>query len=391
MPWRELKPMDQKLLFIRDYLDTDESFSALCGRYGISRKTGYKWVKRYRDEGLAGLSERSRSPDSVPHRTPLRIREMIIRLRSASHWNPGPKKIQRLLHSHFPAELIPSTTTIYHVLQTSGLVTPRTRKRRVAPYEDPLSQEQEANGCWSVDFKGQFKLGNGRWCYPLTVMDHHSRFLLGCEGLGSTKTLTSQRVFKQLFQQYGLPKRIRSDNGVPFATQATAGLSRLSVWWIRLGISPERIETGKPQQNGRHERMHRTLKQETAHPPAASMRAQQARFCDFQSHYNYHRPHEALGQETPSSHYRVSSRAWPNKLPALEYPGYYDVRKVSQNGCLYWRNGLVYVSHLLRGEWIGMEEIDNGLWRIYFGHVILGRLDERDQQGKHIPYWSIKV
>lgn len=391
MPWRELRPMEQKVLFISDYLRERYNFSTLCTHYGISRRTGYKWVARYDKQGIDGLDEQSRRPHQCPHQTPYRLRQAIIELRTQGYSRPGPKKLQTLLGQRYPNEVIPSQTTIHTILKHAGLIKPRKRRRRVSPYTEPFAPVHEPNELWSVDFKGQFKLANGRWCYPLTVMDHHSRYLIACQSLSSVKTLGTQRVFTYLFKEYGLPERIRSDNGTPFASKATAGLSRLSMWWIRLGILPERIEAGKPQQNGRHERMHRTLKQETTRPPAQSMKTQQRRFESFQQTYNYERPHEALAQTTPASHYQSSSRSWPNKLPELVYPDYYDVRKVSHCGGVYWRNGMVYVSHLLHDEWVGMEEVDDGIWRIYYGPIRLGQFDIRNVTGQNTKYWSLKV
>ena len=242
-----------------------------------------------------------------------------------------------------------------------------------------------------MDYKGQFKLGNGQWCYPLTVMDHHSRYLCACDALKGPRLNDTQRVFKRVFREYGLPARIRSDNGVPFASTARGGLSQLSLWWIRLGILPERIEPGKPQQNGRHERMHRTLKQAVTRPPSPSLRSQQRRFNAFCQEYNDERPHEALYQQTPASQYTSSPRAYPECLPELYYPDYFEVRKVSTNGAVYWCNKMVYVSHLLKDENVGLEEVDEGLWQVYFGPVTIGRFNERDIKGHTVPYLTVKV
>lgn len=391
MPWSELKPMDQKLLFIADYLRQTASFVELCQTYGISCKTGYKWVHRYEQLGLDGLNERSRRPHASPTQVPYAIQQAIIELRQSHKLTPGAKKIQALLRQRFPNEVLPSKTTIYNVLKRADLIKPRGRTRRISPYPQPFAPVKQVNDLWSVDFKGQFKLGNGQWCYPLTIMDHTSRYLLGCEGLNSTATADTQRTFIRVFKTYGLPQRIRSDNGIPFATRASGGLSKLAVWWIRLGILPERIEPGKPQQNGRHERMHRTLKQAVTRPPAASMKSQQRRFSVFCDEYNHQRPHEALDQQTPASVYTASSREYPSRLPELEYPDYYDIKTVSHNGVVYWRNKLVYVSHLLTGENVGMDEIAEGIWVVYFGPIKLGQFDERDVQTGKRDYLTIKV
>jgi putative transposase len=391
MPWREVTPMRQKLDFISDYLRDEQAFSQLCAAYGISRKAGYKWVQRYIHGGVSGLEERARRPLTSPLQTPYRIRQAIIELRQRSKRVLGPKKLHRLLEERFPKEPIPSRTTIYQILRRAELITPRRRRQRVSPYDLPFAPVRQANELWSVDFKGQFKMGDGQWCYPLTVMDHQSRYLLDCQGFHRIAFRDTQRVFIRLFKTYGLPGRIRSDNGVPFASTAAGGLSRLSIWWIRLGILPERIEKGQPQQNGRHERMHRTLKQATARPASASLRAQQRRFAAFRREYNEDRPHEALNQQTPSSHYTASPRTYPRKLPELVYPRYFEVRSVRSSGVVYWGAGQIYVSHLLKGEYVGMEEIDDGIWDIYFGPVKLGGFNVRDVTQGVVPYWSIKT
>jgi transposase InsO family protein len=391
MPWKEVKPMEQKVLFIADYLREVSSITALCATYGISRKTGYKWIQRYAQLGMDGLSEQSRGPATCPTKTPYRIQQAIIELRQQFQTRPGAKKLQVLLAQRYPDEVVPSKSTIYNILNRAGLVTSRRRRRRVSPYPQPFAPVHQVNEVWSVDYKGQFKLGNGQWCYPLTVMDHQSRYLCGCQALKGARLKETQVAFIRLFRQYGLPERIRSDNGVPFASTARGGLSRLSLWWIRLGILPERIEPGKPQQNGRHERMHLTLKEAATRPPSANMTAQQQRLDRFRAEYNEQRPHEALDQNTPASCYSPSLRAYPERLPELHYPDYFEVRKVSSNGVVYWHNKMVYVSHLLKGESVGLEQVDDGIWTVYFGPVTLGRFDETDIKGKTVPYITVKV
>lgn len=391
MPWRDVKPMDEKILFIADHLREPGSFSQLCERYGISRKTGYKWVERYYSAGLEGLEERSRRPHTVAGEIPYVIRKAIMELRHHGRDPLGPKKIQALLSQRFPDQPTPSKTTIYNVLKREGMLESRQRRRRVQPSPNRLTPAKEPNELWSADFKGQFKMGNGHWCYPLTVMDHASRYLLGCQGLDSTRTVESQAVFKRLFQEYGLPNRMRTDNGVPFASTATGGLSHLSVWWIRLGIVPERIEPGQPQQNGRHERMHRTLKLAVTHPPSSNLSTQQAQFDRFRVDYNEHRPHEGLEQRTPQSCYIPSSRSYPKCLPELEYPGYFQRQKVSANGLAYWTGRRIYIGYLLAGEWVGLEEVGDGVWAVYFGPVRLGSFDERQTKGRLNDYLALKV
>jgi len=246
---------------------------------------------------------------------------------------------------------------------------------------------------WSADFKGQFVMGNGRWCYPLTVMDHDSRFLVGCRALEGTGGVATRRAFESWFREYGLPWRIRSDNGVPFATRTAGGLSPLAIWWIRLGILPERIAPGKPQQNGRHERMHETLKAGATQPPGRNLSAQQRRFDHFLRLYNEERPHEALEQDPPVSRYRPSERPYPATLPELEYPDYYQRHTVSSSGVIYWRNRQVYITHLLKGQAVGLNQRDTDIWDVYFGPVLLGRLNMQqvNTKSKRSDYLTLKV
>jgi putative transposase len=391
MPWKEVNPMQQRVFFITDYLRQTMSLSGLCAQYGVSRKTGYKWIERYRSLGLEGLTEASSRPLHSPDKTPYRIEQSIIELRQQFMDPPGSKKIHTLLARHYPVELIPSKTTIYNILNRAGLVETRRRKRRVSPYPQPFAPVHQVNELWSVDYKGQFKLRSGQWCYPLTVMDHQSRYLCGCEALKGPLLKDTKAVFIKVFREYGLPWRIRSDNGTPFASTSCGGLSRLSIWWLKLNILPERIEPGKPQQNGQHERMHRTLKRAATRPPSTSMRAQQQQFDRFSQEYNHQRPHESLDQQTPASQYSASTRSYPERLPEIEYPIYYETRQVRYNGLINLRNKQVYISNLLHHETIGLEEIDDGLWCVYFGPIKIGEVNERQKTGKTESYLSIKV
>lgn len=384
MPWKEVKPMDEKLLFLADHLRQQGNFSELCARYGISRKTGYKWVERYRQQGMEGLAERSRRPGHLGTVTPYVIQKAILELRTKQRDVPGPKKIQALLAHRFDSTLIPSKTTIYNILQRAGQITPRRPARRVnRPASPGLKNATSPNELWSADYKGQFMTRNGRWCYPLTVMDHASRYLLACQGLEGTRFRETRAIFEQVFREYGLPERIRTDNGVPFASLAVGGLSRLSVWWIRLGIVPERIAPGQPQQNGRHERMHRTLKRSIGQPPASSLKTQQVELDAFRHHYNEQRPHESLQQKSPESCYRTSPRDYPEHLPELVYPSWFHCHRVSGNGIIYWSNYQIYIGYLLAGEQVGLEAVGDGLWDVHFGSIRIGRFDERNVAGRH--------
>jgi len=390
MPWIEVRPMDQKVLFIADWLRGMSSMSDLCDAYNISRKTGYKWLSRYNQTGVDGLNEASRKPLYSPHRTPYPVRQAILELRTCGGMILGPKKIQTLLRQRFPTEAPPSKTTIYNILHAEGVVPKRRRRQRVSPFPKPFAPVGDANEVWSADFKGQFRLQNGRYCYPLTVMDHHSRYLLCCQGFEGPRLHETQSAFRKLFEKYGLPERIRTDNGVPFASRAAGGLSRLSVWWITLGILPERIDPGKPQQNGRHERMHRTLKQAATQPSEKGFEAQQHRFDLFCESYNCERPHEALGQETPASHYQLSGRDYTNNPEPLTYPDYFVERRVQRCGVVSLRGHRVYITHLLEGYDVGLNERVEGIWDVYFGPVRLGQFDERDAQQKSVSYLSLK-
>ena len=390
MPWKELRPMDERVLFVADYVRELYDFTQLCARYGVSRKTGYKWVERYRHEGAEGLQERSRRPLSQPTQLPYAVQQAIIQLRGSRRMELGPKKIQTRLRERFPDQTLPSRTTIYNVLKRAGLITPRRLRRRVAPSGGVVDGIRVPNGLWSADFKGQFVTGDRRWCYPLTVMDHSSRYLLGCRALPGTRGAETRAAFERVFRRYGLPERLRTDNGAPFASLASAGLSRLSIWWIRLGIVPERIKPGQPQQNGRHERMHRTLKRAAAQPPAPNALAQQRRFDVFRRHYNAERPHEALAQRTPASLYIPSPRPYPERLPEMIYPSYMHAHRVCDSGLIYWNAWRIYVGYLLAGEHVGIEPVGDGLWNVHFGPIRLGGFDERNLKPEE-DYLTLKL
>ncbi|MGD9985055.1 MAG: IS481 family transposase [Porticoccaceae bacterium] len=361
---------------IADYLRHTLSTSELCAQYGISRKTGYKWIDRYLTRGPAGLDEHSRRPRSCPRQTPPHVVEAILEARRR-HPSWGAKKLLAIERKRHPDWPWPHRTTIYDILNRHGWVATRKRRRSVGHPGRPNTAIDAPNQVWSADFKGQFRMGNGIYCYPLTITDGYSRYLLECQGLHSTAVADAKPVFTRVFKEYGLPQRIRTDNGVPFATVSLARLSTLSAWWVRLGILPELIEPGKPQQNGRHERMHRTLKAETTRPPAINLATQQRKFNRFRQEFNNERPHEALDQHTPASYYTPSPRPMPDKLPPLEYPDRYEVRYVSANGGIRWNHNWVNVSVCCAGEYVGLEEIDEGVWNVFFGPLKLGRLHER--------------
>lgn len=376
MPWSETTAMEQRVQFIRDWRSARLTIADLCALYDISRKTGYKWIERYIEEGPDGLLERSHVAQTVHNKTLPEVEQAILAMRLA-HPSWGPKKLLHKLGQRQPRLVLPGRSTVADILSRNGLITQRPRRRTIGHPGKPTQQILLPNDCWSADFKGQFRTGDGLYCYPLTVTDNYSRFLLECQALAGTQLEPSKIVFTRLFKQYGLPRRIRTDNGVPFASHTLGRLSRLSAWWVRLGIFPEFIEPGKPQQNGKHERMHRTLKDETTKPPAANSRAQQRKFNAFKREFNEERPHEALDMNTPAQLYQPSNRPMPDKLPPLEYPDRFEVRYVSANGGIRWKQQWVNVTTALIGEYVGLEEIDDGLWDVYFGPLKLGRLLER--------------
>jgi transposase InsO family protein len=368
--------MDQKTQFIADVLRGGLAIVELCDDYGISRKTGYKWIDRYLKEGPGGLYDRSRRPESSPNSTPPELVHAILEARRR-HPSWGAKKLLKILSGKHPRWPWPQRSTVCEILKRNGLVQKKRRRRAIGHPGKPTTIVTAPNDLWCADYKGQFKTGDGRYCYPLTVTDDFSRYLLGCQALHDTSVAGAKPVFTRLFREFGLPQRIRTDNGVPFATNTLARLSRLSAWWVRLGVMPEFIEPGKPQQNGHHERMHRTLKAEATRPARASCLAQQRRFDTFRTEFNDERPHEALDMETPDSLYERSTREMPARLPPLEYPDRFETRYVSANGGIRWNSEWVCVSTVCAGEYVGLEEIDNGVWNVYFGALKLGRFLER--------------
>lgn len=373
MPWRTKTIMDERARFVFEAEHADLSFSELCRRYGISRPTGYKWLARFGAEGVGGLGNRSHRPHACPHAVNGRVERRIVELRKRRGW--GAPKLRRLLEDEFGDA--PSVSTIHRVLARHDLVRRRRpRRRRDKPERSPFTAERP-NELWTADFKGQFRLLDGTLCYPLTVQDAHSRFLLECRALESPTVEATRRAFLRLFHTYGLPERIRTDNGQPFASfTSLARLSQLSVWWIEHGITPELIQPGKPQQNGRHERMHRTLKREATRPPRPSLDAQQRAFNQFRAVFNTERPHQALGQRTPASLYRPSSKPYDPRAQRPRYPAHFEVRLASQIGNVRWNTAVVWVSSILARKHLGFEQIADALWAVYFGPVHIGWLDE---------------
>jgi transposase InsO family protein len=380
MPWREMSPMEQRLEFVREYETELLTMTELAEQYGISRKTGYKWLERYAAEGAAGLSDRSRRPHASPHATDPELLATLIRLRQR-HPRWGAKKLLTVAARRAPTTPDwPCPSTVAAHLKARGLIAPR--RRRQPPLviaAAPRAPITRANDVWTTDYKGEFLTGDGRYCYPLTVRDGFSRFVLRCDALTAHTLAVTRPRFARAFVEYGLPDRIRSDNGPPFGGPGLGRLSSLAVWWMRLGIVPERIDPGHPEQNGSHEQFHRVLKADTARPPAATAAAQQRRFRRFCREYNHDRPHEALDQAVPATRYQPSPRPLPRRLPPLEYPGHAEIRRVDQNGYVSWRRPL-FVSVALADEAVAFEEVDDGIWTVTFATVVLGRFDERHHQ-----------
>ena len=381
MPWKETCAMNQKVQLIADYLKQNYTITQLSEIYGVSRNTIYKWIERYKQGGNEGLTDRISAPRRHPNATSLEIgRELTDFKIQHKHW--GPKKVVSWLKQHRSGQPWPAVSTASSILKQAGLVKTRKKRSRTAPYTEPFQECSGPNMVWSVDYKGQFKTGDGKLCYPLTFTDNYSRYLLGCTGLSHPSYELSRPVFEAMFRKYGLPAAIRSDNGQPFGSTGLGGLSHLSVWLIKLGIKPERIKAGHPEENGRHERMHRSLKEATANPPMKNLKEQQKAFDAFRIEFNEERPHEALGMRTPASNYRVSLRAYPAKLPKIVYPLSYIVRQVRQNGEIKWKGEKVYVSQALPGESVALKQVAAHQWRVYFSTYLLGTLDELDMKIK---------
>jgi putative transposase len=376
VPWKETTPVEERTVFIRAWEASVFTMGELCEHFGVSRKTGHKWIRRYLEDGVEGLGDRSRAPHGCAHRTASEVEAAIIAMRRMrSRW--GPKKIIEELRRVEPERRWPAVSTAGAVLARAGLVRARRRQRRWGHPHQPLRPPEGCNELWTIDFKGEFRLGDRTVCYPLTIQDRWSRYVLACRGMAAPKQEAVQSEMEQVFRAVGLPERIRSDNGEPFASQGLAGLTRLNVWWMRLGIRHERTEKARPDQNGAHERMHRELKADTARPPACNLRAQQADFDLFVETYNDVRPHEGIGQQRPFELWRPSPRRYPKRLDEPEYPGHFEVRRVHSGGEISFRNRMCFVSQSLAGQSIGLEPVDDGVWSLVFATTLLGRFDER--------------
>ena len=373
MPWRECSVTEERLRFVARLLE-GEGMSEVCREFGISRKTGYKIFNRYKEQGLDALCDRSRRPVRYANQLPDQVERLIVDLkRDKPHW--GARKIRELLLRRLAGDVrLPAQSTVHATLDRHGLVK-RARERRNRPQGTPLSAGSAPNALWCADFKGEFKLGNGRYCYPLTVSDHASRYLLLCEALESTREAPVIEAFQQLFRDRGLPAAIRSDNGLPFASpNGLYNLSRLSVWWLRLGIAIERIKPGHPQQNGRHERMHLTLKKEATRPAGLNSLQQQVKFDAFVREFNAERPHQALAMRCPAELYTASPRPYDG-LPELQYPWHDRDILVTACGRICMHRKKINISSVLAGQKLGIKEVDDGIWLVSFMHYDLGYID----------------
>ena len=376
MPWKKTDQLSEQQKFIVAWQgEAFTPFSELCRRFGISRKTGYKRVSRFNEFGLRGIGDLSSAAWSHPNQTSAEVVEMLVRAKR-THMLLGPKKLLVLLAGAHPEFEFPAASTASNILKANGLVIPRRRSRKSAPWAEPFADARRPNDTWCADFKGWFLTGDKVRCNPLTISDAASRYLVNCTGLLRPNYEEVRPIFELAFREFGLPLAMRTDNGPPFSTTSLGGLSRLAVYWIKLGIIPERIRPGHPEENGRHERMHRTLGEAVASPPKASMGAQQGAFDWFTEFYNEVRPHEALGQKTPGSVYYRSERNYPARIDEPEYQNGVVVRRVRTNGEIKWKGGKVFLSGALTGEPVGIRQISEQLWAIYYGPLEIGLLDE---------------
>lgn len=376
MPWKVNSLMDQRMRFIVDWDSGDYSVAQLCRIYGMSRPTAYKWLARYRAEGIEGLHDRSRAPHHHPHAVPKEIEEAVLAIR-LTHPTWGPKKLRHRLQRDHPQTAWPARSTIAEILRRRGLVSDGRPRRRTPPYTEPFRDCDGPNAVWCLDHMGWFLTGDGSKCEPLTLTDAFSRYLFRCQVVPNKGEKITRAILVGVFQEFGLPDAIRSDNGSPFASRGLGGFSRLSVWFIQMGIVPERIEPGQPQQNGRHERMHRTVQEETARPPAQTLHGQQRAFQALRKEYNEERPHEALGMATPAEVYRPSGRSYPQRLEPVGYPAGLVDRVVQKKGEFYWNQHRVFLGEAFRGQRIGLEPLHGRYWLVYFATHVLGVFDSR--------------
>jgi transposase InsO family protein len=379
MPWLETESMNEKMKFISAYLEAKNqcTFKELCNNFNISCKTGYKYINRFKSEGIDGLKERSRAPHCNAKKMQATIEQDILELKyKYPHW--GSKKISNWLAQEHSEIQWPAKSTIDELFKKHNLVKASRRKRRVAPYTEPFISIVQPNDSWSIDYKGQFRLGNKQLCYPLTITDNFSRYLLAVEGSERISGVSVKEVLTRLFLEFGLPLSVRSDNGPPFSSVGLGGLSTVAVWLIRLGIIPERIRPGHPEENGRHERMHLTLKKETASPAKWDQNEQQLTFDSFKKMFNEERPHEGIQFKRPAWLYAQSTRTFPSKVPQIEYDSSIETtRKIRTNGTMKWRGHEVFLSETLIGQTVGMKPHAEDEWKVFFSFLPIGIFNEK--------------
>src|SRR3970040_1611201 len=383
MAWKKVLPMDERARFVLEVDKAEMPVAELCRRYSVSRKTGYKWIRRYRAQGLDGIRQRSSRPNRCPHKTSPEWEERII-LERVKHSSWGPKKIRELLRRKGLDGRVPQASTIGDILRRAGLVSKRRRRRRGTYYSGLLTEPKYPNHVWAVDYKGWFRTRDGVRLEPLTISDLYSRYVLEAKALPNQSYEEARGVFERVFEEYGLPEVIRSDNGKPFASRGAGGLSKLSVWWVLLGIKPEFIAKGHPEQNGVHERMHLTLKKEATIPASKDLRGQQRRFDRWREEFNKKRPHEALDMKTPSQEYCGSSRRYErgvNNKKQINYPDGYELRRVRTNGEIKWRGRRRFIGDALKGVLVGIKKVEDGHHQVYFDSILLGDLYDIDYKG----------
>ena len=374
MPWKESRIVDQRLQFLSSYQQKEMSLSDLCREFGVSRPTGYRWINRYKEVGPEGLLDRSRKPHGCSHATSEATENAILALRS-KHPSWGARKLKARLEKVQPRVNWPAASTFGNILHRADLTNPKQKKRRTTPCSEPFSEVTAPNQLWCMDFKGYFSTGDGTRCDPFTITDAHSRYLIRCQTVSRMDLSQVVAVCEAAMREYGMPARIRTDNGAPFAGTGLLGLSKLSLSWTKMGIVHERIQPGRPQQNGRHERMHRTLKEDTTKPPALTLRLQQKKFDRFRQIFNHERPHEGLNNETPASLYQRSSIMFPRVLTPFTYPRGFQTRRVNTSGDISWHKDRVFISQVFSFEDLGFEEMDEEIFRVYFREIELGELD----------------
>jgi transposase InsO family protein len=382
MPWKETTTMEQKIEFICEWRTGKYTITELCKNFEISRPTAYKFINRFEKQGFEGLKEQSRTPKKHPNATKENIVEGILKLKGKyPRW--GAKKIKKLLFNDFTEKEIPSVVTVHNILKRNGLVCPQKRLRRVKPVF-PIFDPKQCNEVWSADYKGKFLMGNKIYCHPLTIADSKSRFLFTAKGHYKETLKSAKAEFTKVFRKYGIPEQIHTDNGSPFGSvRAIQRFTRLSYWFIELGIMPVFSDPAHPEQNGRHERMHRDLKAACAKPSAYDLKAQQRRLNHFVKEYNHIRPHEALDMETPAAMHNFSTRPFPEKIPHFDYQTNMKVLKVTQNGAIRWKSYYwVYLTAALKGKYVGIENLGNGIWKVFYRNVFLGFFNETQLRNK---------